>query len=183
LTVLDNVRLAAPAQSGERLWSAVLPFTWSAREAEVTAKAEGLLERFQLARVRDEYAGTLSGGQRKLLDIVRALMVDPRLVMLDEPMAGVNPALTQSLLGHVTALRDEGTTVVFVEHDMDVVMAISDWVVCLAQGQVIAEGPPRTIAADPAVIDAYLGVHHGEGATADPAVPAAPAVPAEEGGG
>ncbi|HYI60297.1 MAG TPA: ABC transporter ATP-binding protein [Acidimicrobiales bacterium] len=170
LTVLDNVRLAAPAQPGERLWSAVLPFTWSGREVEVTAKAESLLERFKLAALRDEYAGNLSGGQRKLLDMARALMVDPRLVMLDEPMAGVNPALTQSLLGHVTALRDEGTTVVFVEHDMDVVMSISDWVVCLAEGRVIAEGPPRAIASNPAVIDAYLGGHHGEEAVPDPAL-------------
>jgi ABC-type multidrug transport system ATPase subunit len=93
--------------------------------------------------MRDQFAGTLSGGQRKLLEMARALMVEPSLVMLDEPMAGVNPALTQSLLGHVKDLRDvEGRSVVFVEHDMDVVFDISDWVVCLAQGRVIAEGPP-----------------------------------------
>jgi neutral amino acid transport system ATP-binding protein len=88
-------------------------------------------------------------------------MVEPSLVMLDEPMAGVNPALTQSLLEHVKGLRDhEGRTVVFVEHDMDVVFDISDWVVCLAQGEVIAEGRPEEIGADPAVIDAYLGSSH-----------------------
>ena len=84
-------------------------------------------------------------------------MVDPQLVMLDEPMAGVNPALVQSLLDHMRRLRDEGRTVVFVEHDMDVVMSISDWVVCMAEGQVIAEGPPREIVTNEAVIDAYLG--------------------------
>ena len=89
-------------------------------------------------------------------------MVDPQLVMLDEPMAGVNPALVQSLLEHIRELRGEGRTVVFVEHDMDVVMNISDWVVCMAQGQVIAEAPPAAIVTDESVIDAYLGTHHGE---------------------
>jgi len=178
LTVLDNLRLAAPDNPGEKLGAAIFPFFWKDREAEITERAEVLLERFRLDHVREEYAGNLSGGQRKLLDVARALMVDPKLVMLDEPMAGVNPALTQSLLGHITALRDEGTSVVFVEHDMDVVMSISDWVVCLAEGRIIAEGPPRAVASDPAVIDAYLGGHHGAEAVPDEAVPAA-----EEGAG
>ena len=90
-------------------------------------------------------------------------MVDPAVIMLDEPMAGVNPALTQDLLHHIKALRDEqGKTVVFIEHDMDVVMDISDWVVCLAQGAVISEGPPEHVASDARVIDAYLGSTHGE---------------------
>ena len=110
--------------------------------------------------MRDEFAGNLSGGQRKLLEMARALMADPRLIMLDEPMAGVNPALTQSLLGHVKSLRDEGRTVIFVEHDMDVVRDISDWVVVMAEGSIIAEGPPASIGANQQVIDAYLGAHH-----------------------
>ena len=92
--------------------------------------------------MRDEFAGSLSGGQRKLLEMARALMVDPTMVMLDEPMAGVNPALTQSLLGHVKALRDDGMTVMFVEHDMDVVHDICDWVVVMGEGRIIAEGRP-----------------------------------------
>jgi neutral amino acid transport system ATP-binding protein len=138
-----------------------MPWIWKDQERRVEEQADELLRRFRLDRVRDDFAGTLSGGQRKLLEMARALMVEPQLLMLDEPMAGVNPALTQSLLGHVTRLRDEGMTVVFVEHDMDVVMSISDWVVCMAQGRVIAEGPPSSVAGNDEVIDAYLGHHHG----------------------
>ncbi|WP_024874691.1 ABC transporter ATP-binding protein [Saccharomonospora piscinae] len=162
LSVVDNLKLAATAQRGERLLPSLLPPLWRRQEREIEARADELLERFKLAHMRDEFAGTLSGGQRKLLEMARALMVRPTMVMLDEPMAGVNPALTQSLLGHITALRDEGMTVCFVEHDMDVVMGISDWVVCLAEGRVVAEGPPDVVGADPAVIDAYLGSEHGE---------------------
>ena len=92
--------------------------------------------------------------------MARAMMAQPRLIMLDEPMAGVNPALTQSLLGHVKRLRSEGISVVFVEHDMDVVQDISDWVIVMAEGSVIAEGPPRSIGENPAVVDAYLGSSH-----------------------
>jgi hypothetical protein len=92
--------------------------------------------------------------------MARALMVEPTMVMLDEPMAGVNPALTQSLLGHVKDLRAQGMTVLFVEHDMDMVRDISDWVVVMAQGKIVAEGPPDVVMADQAVIDAYLGAHH-----------------------
>jgi branched-chain amino acid transport system ATP-binding protein len=92
--------------------------------------------------------------------MARALMVDPEVVMLDEPMAGVNPALKQSLLGHVKSLRDEGRTVLFVEHDMDMVRDISDWVIVMAQGKIVAEGTPDSVMADQRVIDAYLGAHH-----------------------
>ena len=162
MTVMENMLLAAPSQRGERFLAALLPSAWRSQEEENRTKADDLLARFKLDHMRDEWAGALSGGQRKLLEMARALMVDPQLLMLDEPMAGVNPALTQSLLGHVTALRDEGRSIVYVEHDMDVVMTISDWVVCMAQGQIIAEGPPQSIAGDEAVIDAYLGRHHGE---------------------
>jgi neutral amino acid transport system ATP-binding protein len=163
MTVIENMLLAPTGQRGEQMWSSLLPSLWRAQEAENTVRAEALLKRFKLDHMRDEYAGTLSGGQRKLLEMARALMVEPTLVMLDEPMAGVNPALTQSLLGHIKDLRDvEGRSVVFVEHDMDVVFDISDWVVCLAQGRVIAEGPPELIGRDQAVIDAYLGATHGQ---------------------
>jgi len=89
-------------------------------------------------------------------------MSDPKLVMLDEPMAGVNPALTQSLLDHIKGLKDTGTTVLFVEHDMHMVRHISDWVIVMAEGRIVAEGPADVVMKDPAVIDAYLGAHANE---------------------
>ena len=141
----------------ETIWIPV----WRAREERIERLADEMLARFRLDRMRDEFAGTLSGGQRKLLELARALMAQPTMIMLDEPTAGVNPALTQSLLRHIQQLRDEGMTILFVEHNMDVVMGISDWVVCMAEGGVIAEGPPASIGSNRAVVDAYLGAHHG----------------------
>jgi branched-chain amino acid transport system ATP-binding protein len=170
LSVIENMRLGAMGQEGERFWASLLKPVWRTQEGDITTRAESLLERFRLGHMRDEFAGSLSGGQRKLLEMARALMAEPTLIMLDEPMAGVNPALTQSLLGHVKSLRDEGRTVIFVEHDMDVVHDISDWVVVMAEGQVIAEGPPDSIGSNQAVIDAYLGAHHGSDLGSDDGV-------------
>ena len=160
LPVIENMKLGATHQRGESVFRGLFKPIWGSQEKEIEAKADGLLERFKLSHMRDEFAGNLSGGQRKLLEMARALMADPNLIMLDEPMAGVNPALTQSLLGHVKSLRDEGRTVIFVEHDMDVVRDISDWVVVMAEGAIIAEGPPESLAENQNVIDAYLGAHH-----------------------
>ena len=160
MTVLDNMMLGATGQRGEGMLRALLPGSWRAQEDGVRERADELLERFKLDARRDDFAGTLSGGQRKLLEMARALMTQPKVVMLDEPMAGVNPALTQSLLGHVKDLREQGMTVIFVEHDMDVVRDISDWVVVMAAGKVIAEGPPESISQNKEVVDAYLGAHH-----------------------
>jgi ABC-type branched-subunit amino acid transport system ATPase component len=162
LTVLENMRVGATGQSGESLLRAMFAPFWRSQEKSNTSKADSLLERFLLIKKREDFAGSLSGGQRKLLEMARALMADPELVMLDEPMAGVNPALKQSLLGHVKSLRDEGRTVLFVEHDMDMVRDISDWVIVMAQGKVIAEGPPDSVMGDQRVIDAYLGSHHDQ---------------------
>jgi len=164
LTVMENMLVAAQDQPGEKLWGAILG-NWRNVDMTNRERATAILARFGLAHMGEEYAGSLSGGQRKLLEIARALMVEPEVIMLDEPMAGVNPALTQTLLGHITGLRDGGKTVVFVEHDMDVVQEISDWVIVLAEGRVIAEGPPGQIATNPLVIDAYLGTQHGEAAS------------------
>lgn len=162
LTVLDNMKLGAKGQSGESLARALFPWIWRKQEAEIEARAMDLLTRFKLDAKKDDYAASLSGGQRKLLEMARALMSQPTLVMLDEPMAGVNPALTQSLLDHIVNLKTEGMTVLFVEHDMHMVRHIADWVVVMAEGRVVAEGDPHEVMANPAVIDAYLGSHHDE---------------------
>jgi neutral amino acid transport system ATP-binding protein len=167
LTVLQNMLLGAQGQRGEGFFRALVPGIWKGQEKENTEKALDLLQRFKLDAKKDDFAGTLSGGQRKLLEMARALMSDPQVVMLDEPMAGVNPALTQSLLGHVKDLREQGMTVIFVEHDMDVVRDISDWVVVMAAGRIIAEGPPESISQNQAVVDAYLGAHHDAPLTAE----------------
>ncbi len=162
LTVLDNMKLGAKGQSGESLARALFPWIWRKQEAEIEARAMDLLSRFKLDAKKDDYAASLSGGQRKLLEMARALMSQPTLVMLDEPMAGVNPALTQSLLDHILNLKTEGMTVLFVEHDMHMVRHIADWVIVMAEGRVVAEGDPHEVMANPAVIDAYLGSHHDE---------------------
>jgi neutral amino acid transport system ATP-binding protein len=161
LTVLENMLVAAKAQPGATFRGAILG-GWQSAERKNLEQARDILERFGLTAMADQYAGRLSGGQRKLLEMARALMVRPTVVMLDEPTAGVNPVLIQSLLEHVKGLKESGMTVLFVEHDMDVVQSISDWVVVLAEGHVIAEGPPGVIARNPAVIEAYLGKDRGE---------------------
>ena len=157
LTVLENMLLGAPVQPGEGFFVSLVPSLWKKQEQENIEKAEALLERFLLIKKKDDFAGSLSGGQRKLLEMARALMRDPQLVMLDEPMAGVNPALKQSLLDAILSLREEGTTVLFVEHDMNMVRHIADWVTVMAEGKIVAEGPPKSVMNDQAVIDAYLG--------------------------
>jgi len=159
MTVLDNVMLAGGDQPGERfLTAAFRPGRWRGREAAVRARAEGVLEEIGLSRLSGEYAATLSGGQRKLLELGRALMADPTLVMLDEPMAGVNPTLGRSLLEMLDRLRRErGLTVLFIEHDMEVVMGRSDEVIVMGEGRVVVQDTPDVVRRDSRVIDAYLG--------------------------
>jgi branched-chain amino acid transport system ATP-binding protein len=159
LTVLDNMKLGATGQIGEGLFRSLFPFLWRKQDIALEVRAEELLVKFKLDAKSADYAASLSGGQRKLLEMARALMSNPTLVMLDEPMAGVNPALTQSLLDHILDLKKEGMTVLFVEHDMAMVSHIADWVVVMAEGKVVAEGPPDIVMKNPAVIDAYLGAH------------------------
>jgi len=159
MSVLDNMMLAAPNQPGESLIG-ILTRPRSARrtEAEVRERADELLATFSLDKLAGEYAGRLSGGQRKLLELARALMTKPRLLLLDEPMAGINPTLGRRLLDHMQRLRTEdGVTFLFIEHDMEVVMNHSDRVIVMADGRVIAAGAPHEVRSDQRVIDAYLG--------------------------
>ena len=160
LTVMENMRLGYQNQKGENPFAAMFKTIWRKQEEEITETAQELLTRFKLEDKKDDFAASLSGGQRKLLEMARALMTKPTMIMLDEPMAGVNPALTQSLLDHIKGLKDQGTTVLFVEHDMHMVRHISDWVIVMAEGKIVAEGPPKEVMKNPAVIDAYLGAHH-----------------------
>jgi branched-chain amino acid transport system ATP-binding protein len=159
MPVIDNMMLAAPDQPGEHLYNLVArPAAVRAREREVRRRAEELLEVFQLGKLAHEYAGILSGGQRKLLEFARALMTEPAMLLLDEPMAGINPTLGARLLEHMNELRTErGVTFLFIEHDMEVVMGQSDKVIVMAEGRVIAQGPPEQVRRDQRVIDAYLG--------------------------
>jgi branched-chain amino acid transport system ATP-binding protein len=159
MPVIDNMMLAAPDQPGERFRNLLIrPGAVRAREREVREQAMELLDIFNLTDLADDYAGTLSGGQRKLLELARALMARPRLLLLDEPMAGINPTLGRRLLDHMKRLQgEEGVTFLFIEHDMEVVMNHSDRVVVMAEGKVIAEGEPHEVRKDKKVIDAYLG--------------------------
>ena len=159
LSVLENMKLGARNQRGENFWVGLIPWLWRKQDTAIEERAREMLARFQLDSKQNDYAASLSGGQRKLLEMARALMSDPTLVMLDEPMAGVNPALTQSLLEHILNLKRDGMTVLFVEHDMQMVRHIADWVVVMAEGHVVAEGPPDVVMKNTAVIDAYLGSH------------------------
>lgn len=165
MSVLDNMLLAAPRHPGEHLAGLALrPAAARRRENEIRGRADELLGLFDLRGKAGDYAGILSGGQRKLLELARALMVEPKLVLLDEPMAGVNVALGRRLLEYIEQLRySQGITFLFIEHNMDVVMRHADHVVVMAQGRVIAEGPPHRVRADARVLDAYLGAA-GKGA-------------------
>jgi neutral amino acid transport system ATP-binding protein len=159
MTVLDNMLLASARNPGEGLTGAVFrPAAWIRHERRSRKRALELLETFGLSDKARDYAGILSGGQRKLLELARALMLEPQMVLLDEPLAGVNPTLGGRLLEHIERLREEdGTTFLFVEHDMDVVMRHADRVIVMAQGRVIADGSPDAIRENEDVIEAYLG--------------------------
>ncbi|WP_232688690.1 ABC transporter ATP-binding protein [Halobacterium zhouii] len=161
MTVLENVMLAPGGQSGESITRSVLPGLRSRVVEEERALREDaweILEFFEIDHLASEYAGNLSGGQRKLLEFARALMTDPEVLLLDETFAGVNPTLEAKLLDRIHELREqEGLTFLLVEHDMDLIMENCDHVIVMHQGRVLDEGPPEQIRNNEDVIEAYLG--------------------------
>ncbi len=160
MTVLENLMLAPQNQSGESALRSVTPGLRGAvieEEYELRERAWETLEFFEIDHLATEYAGNLSGGQRKLLEMARALMTDPEVVLLDEPLAGVNPTLEEKLLDRIHDLREDGYTFLLVEHDMDVIMNNCEHIIVMHQGQVLAEGTAADIRNDEQVIEAYLG--------------------------
>lgn len=158
MTVRDNVRLAAPEQPGERTLPALLRTQeMQDCETEVRERADELIEAFELDRLADEYSSNLSGGQRKLLELARALMLEPDLLMLDEPFAGVNPTLTREIANRIRELNDDGMTVIVIEHELETLSDLVDRLVVLEQGRLLVEGEPEAVLSDERVVEAYLG--------------------------
>lgn len=158
LSVMENLLVAAQQQTGEKFWS-----TWfqahriRAEEREQRDRALAILESIGLAHMAQEYAGALSGGQRKLLEMGRALMANPKLILLDEPAAGVNPTLINQICDRILTWNREGMTFLIIEHNMDVIMSLCDRVWVLAEGRNLAVGTPKEIQTNSQVLEAYLG--------------------------
>jgi branched-chain amino acid transport system ATP-binding protein len=158
LTVLENLLVGAPGHAGETLVGALVlgKRAWRAQEQALVEHARELLARFEMQEKEEEYAGNLSGGQKRLLEIMRSLMANPKLLLLDEPMAGVNPTLARRIEGHLQHLRDAGLTLLMVEHELGVVDRLCEHVIVMAQGKVISEGTMETVRRNQEVLDAYL---------------------------
>jgi ABC-type branched-subunit amino acid transport system ATPase component len=158
MTVLENLLLVPEQQIGENLCHAWLrPRQVQEQEQALRERAEEVLQRVKLHYLRHEYAGNLSGGQKKLLELARTMMSDATFILLDEPGAGVNPTLMQELVGHIQHLQGLGRTFLLIEHDMDLVMDICNPVIVMSHGRTLMEGTPRQVRNDPRVIEAYLG--------------------------
>ncbi len=160
MNVLENVMLAPQNQVGEKLWRSVTPGVRDGvieQETELRERAWETLEFFEIDHLAEDDAGSLSGGQRKLLEMARVLMTDPDMVLLDEPLAGVNPSLEEKLLERLHELQDEGYSFLFVEHDMDVIMNHCDPIIVMHQGDVLVTGSAETVQNDERVLEAYLG--------------------------
>jgi branched-chain amino acid transport system ATP-binding protein len=158
MSVLENVMLGCQDHSGERLWANWFAARRVARvEAAARARAMEILRFVSLANLAQQPAGILSGGQRKLLELARVLMAEPRLILLDEPAAGVNPALLEVIIERIAALNARGITFLIVEHNMDVIARLCRHVFVMAAGAMLCEGKPDAVTRDPRVIDAYLG--------------------------
>lgn len=157
LTVLENLLVAAPDNRGESLLGALLGKRyWIADERRLVAQARGLLKRFGMSAKESDYAGMLSGGQKRLVEIMRALMLRPRLLLLDEPMSGVHPSIVNEIASYLEMLRDDGLTILMVEHELHMVERLCDPVVVMAQGKVIGQGGMHMLRKQPEIVEAYL---------------------------
>jgi len=158
MTVLDNVMLAPIGQHGERFWASWLtPGRVAREEAAVREKARHWIAFVGLEHLIDQPARVLSGGQRKLLELARVLVADPKLILLDEPGAGVNPRLLDEIVATIARLNEGGVTFLVIEHNMDLVMSLCRPVMVMAQGKLLAQGEAAAVQADPRVVEAYLG--------------------------
>ncbi|MEJ2655929.1 MAG: ABC transporter ATP-binding protein [Desulfobacterales bacterium] len=158
MTLLENLMLVPGGQEGERIWNAWFrPWRVRAQEKEVRDRALEILSFVELNHLKDEYAGNISTGQKRLLEIARTMMADPDIILLDEPGAGVNPTLMNKLMGYIHQLNDQGKTFLIVEHNMDLVMTICDPIIVMNAGSILAQGTPEKIRNDERVINAYLG--------------------------
>lgn len=159
MTVLENVLTGARHQAGENILANFLAPGKVAREERAAVdKARGLLDFLTLSHLANEPARVLSGGQRKLLELARVLMADPEAILLDEPAAGVNPVLLEFIIARIHELNARGTTILLIEHNMDMVARLCGRIIVMAQGKLLRAGKPDDVARDPAVIEAYLGV-------------------------
>lgn len=162
LTVVENMLVGANRWSGETLWNALRSKSvWENTEDELVDQAYDLLRRFDLEPLANEYAGSLSGGQKRLVELMRALMASPKMLLLDEPMAGVNPSLALEIADFLREMKDDGITMLMVEHELRIVEKLCDPIVVMARGRVLAEGSMRELQENEEVIDAYLGSDAG----------------------
>lgn len=158
MTVLENMMLGAQGQIGESICSPIIRWHRVQKEEEIIEKkAADILNFFDLLRMKDEYAGSLSGGQKKMLEMARALMADPKLMLLDEPFSGVNPSLAERLIARIKILKENGLTIMIIEHSIPYILALSDEVYVLNKGAVLAHGRPEEVMSDRRVFEAYLG--------------------------
>ncbi len=159
MTVLENLMIIPPSQVGEKVWNTWFrPGLIRKQEKEIQEKALEILTFTDLIHLKDEYAGTLSGGQKKLLELAKSMMADPELVLLDEPGSGVNPTLMKKLVQNIRSLQEtKKMTFLLIEHDMDLIMNLCDPVIVMSEGKKLAEGRPEEIKQDKRVLEAYLG--------------------------
>ena len=157
LTVLENLLVAAPGNRGDSLWGALLGRRyWRADEDRLVAQGRALLKRFGMSAKESDYAGTMSGGQKRLIEIMRALMLGPRCLLLDEPMSGVHPRVVDEIQYYLQSLRADGLTILMVEHELHLVEKLCDSVLVMAQGKVIGSGTMASLRRQPEIVDAYL---------------------------